>query len=181
MATGTVDKTARAASVAKPEGATKGGFLPSYKPDQGRYARMFGFWVIAFLAIYGATRFAPWLRGKDWGFAKVDSPYANNWFDLNLLGPGGRLPIIGFYPTYANLIVSAILLVFLYWWLRFLNRPRQADLLIDTEMELRKVTWPTWPETWNSTLVVISTVIVLMLFLMLADWFFGQVVRVLFL
>ena len=145
------------------------GFWQSYKPDQGRYARMFTFWSIGFLMLYGATRLAPWLRGKDWNFIKVDG-YANNWFDVNLLGEGGRIPILGFQPTYANLIATGLLLAFLYWYYRFLNKPKRADLLIETESEMRKVTWPTWPETWNSTLVVIGTVLFFMVFLAAADW-----------
>jgi hypothetical protein len=34
------------------------------------------------------------------------------------------------------------------------RRPTVADLLIDTETELRKVTWPTVPEAVNSSIVV---------------------------
>jgi preprotein translocase SecE subunit len=50
---------------------------------------------------------------------------------------------------------SAILLIglSLFWW-RFLNREKWADLLIDMETELRKVSWPSLPDAWQSTLVV---------------------------
>ena len=52
----------------------------------------------------------------------------------------------------------------------WLNRPRVADLLIDTEAELRKVTWPNAKETWTGTIAVAVTVVVLLLFLFTADF-----------
>jgi len=36
-----------------------------------------------------------------------------------------------------------------------LNRPKSVDLLIETEQEMKKVTWPTLPEVWNATVVVV--------------------------
>lgn len=159
------------------EEAHLGGFWPTYKPDQGRIARLFAFWSVGLLAIYGAYRFAPWLRGKEWGWLKTDVPGANNWFDINLLGQGERLPILGFQLTYANMLVFAMLLAFLWWWHRFLTQPSRAELLIDTEAEMNKVTWPTWPETWNSTLVVIGTVVFFMAFLAAADWLLARIVN----
>ena len=52
---------------------------------------------------------------------------------------------------------------------RLLNRPRVADMLIDTEGELRKVTWPTFADTWKGTLAVVVTVTFLLVFLTTAD------------
>jgi preprotein translocase SecE subunit len=52
-------------------------------------------------------------------------------------------------------LISAVLLVVLaLWWWRFLNRERWADLLIEMETELRKVSWPSPSDAWQSTLVV---------------------------
>ena len=170
-------KSAAGAAAAGSGSVYRGGLWPSYKPEQGRYARMFAFWTVSILIIYGGIVLAPWLRGKDWGWLQVDSSYANNWFDLNLLGRAdGRVPILGFYTTHANLIVTGLVLLFLWWWHRFLTRPKYADLLIDTETELKKVTWPTWPETWNSTMVVIGTVVVLLISLAVIDTALGWVV-----
>lgn len=178
MASGTKTKAAQptAAASAGSGGAGRSGLFPSYKSDQGRYARMFAFWTISILIIYGATRLAPWLRTRDWGWLAVNSTYARNWFDLNLLGRAdGRIPILGFYTSHANFIVVGIVLLFLWWWHRFLTKPKYADLLIDTETELKKVTWPSWPETWGSTMVVIGTVVFLLLFLAVVDTVLGQV------
>lgn len=52
-------------------------------------------------------------------------------------------------------LIGAVLLVGLgFWWWRFINRERWADLLIDMETELKKVSWPSPSDAWQSTLVV---------------------------
>lgn len=52
-------------------------------------------------------------------------------------------------------LVAAVLFVGLsLWWWRFLNKERWAETLIDMETELRKVSWPTLSDAWQSTLVV---------------------------
>ncbi|MCA8942485.1 MAG: preprotein translocase subunit SecE [Planctomycetes bacterium] len=55
-----------------------------------------------------------------------------------------------------------------------LNRPKSADLLIDTEAELRKVTWPTGSETWNGTVAVVITVAVMLFYLAFADFLLAE-------
>jgi preprotein translocase SecE subunit len=65
---------------------------------------------------------------------------------------------------------------FLYRWL---EKPVNADLLIDTESELRKVTWPTFKDVVNSSLVVIICVVFLMAFLAGTDWMIARVTRLL--
>ncbi|MCA9297546.1 MAG: preprotein translocase subunit SecE, partial [Phycisphaerales bacterium] len=74
------------------------------------------------------------------------------------------------------LAISAIVfagLVLLIW--RWQQRERVADFLIDTEHELKKVTWPTYEDVVNSSMVVVICVLVLMGFLALTDWFLGKV------
>jgi len=55
-------------------------------------------------------------------------------------------------------VVGAAALFGLHW---VLNKPRTVDLLIETETEMRKVSWPTLPEVWNATLVVCLVTVVL--------------------
>ena len=37
----------------------------------------------------------------------------------------------------------------------FLNKPASTELLIATEQEMRKVSWPSWPEVKSASLVVV--------------------------
>ena len=62
---------------------------------------------------------------------------------------------------------------------RWLERPKSADLLIETEQELRKVTWPSGTEVVNSSMVVIVCVLFLMGYLAAADWFLARVTKTL--
>ena len=51
--------------------------------------------------------------------------------------------------------------------------------MIDTELELRKVTWPTMQEVINSSIVVIVCVVVLMVFLAGSDLVLGRIAKAL--
>ena len=55
--------------------------------------------------------------------------------------------------------------LFLIW---MINRPKLGGLLIETETEMKKVSWPSWSDAFNSSLVVLVAVIFFMLFLGLA-------------
>ncbi|MHC4894808.1 MAG: preprotein translocase subunit SecE [Planctomycetota bacterium] len=52
---------------------------------------------------------------------------------------------------------------------RYLNKTETVDALIDTEAELKKVTWPTFNETVNASLVVVGFVVALTGYLWLSD------------
>ncbi len=51
----------------------------------------------------------------------------------------------------------------------YLNKPKAADFFIATESEMKKVSWSNKAELVGSTIVVIVTVILLALFIYLAD------------
>jgi len=124
----------------------------AYKKDQGRYARMAAFWGLFLLVAYGCfSELLPalrrWIGGAPWT---------------------DPLPLLGTVDT-AKVVVWITLAVLGFLIYRFLNKPRSADLLIDTEIELRKVTWPSGPETWSGTVAVMLTVFILLLYLFVAD------------
>jgi preprotein translocase subunit SecE len=59
-------------------------------------------------------------------------------------------------------------------------RARQAGVgqfLREVYDELRKVVWPTWPELYRYTLVVIVTVVILGLFIGGIDYILGAVTK----
>ncbi|HUU42422.1 MAG TPA: preprotein translocase subunit SecE [Planctomycetota bacterium] len=49
------------------------------------------------------------------------------------------------------------------------NRPKPSDFLIDTEIEMKKVTWPTTREVFSATMVVIIVLVLLGAFLFSVD------------
>jgi len=50
-----------------------------------------------------------------------------------------------------------------------LQRPKVADMLIDTDMEMRKVTWPSMSDTWKGAVAVVATVVFMLAYLTGAD------------
>jgi len=141
--------------------------MSGYKKDQGRMARLAAFWTLAVLLFYGCMSLNATLSGR---------------FEATLGGaliPSfPRIPVMGTDLTGAFLIAAVVCLAGLILLMRFLERPKYADMLIETELELRKVTWPTAQEVVNSSIVVIICVAFLMGFLAASDWFLARVTRV---
>jgi len=124
-----------------------------YKSEQGRLTRGTAFWLVAALAYFGSTTFYAFLSSFDW---------ATSSFGMTV--PVLELPVDG------RLIATVVVFLAMFLGLRAaVNYPKLADLLIDTEGELKRVTWPSWPETWNGSLVVIVTVVTMLILLAGAD------------
>ena len=90
---------------------------------------------------------------------------------------GVVVPIVSIDVSGSFLIASFLFLGGALWLHRWQQTPKVAELLIDTEAELRKVTWPSSQEVVNSALVVIVSVAILMGFLAGADYVLGKVVK----
>ena len=133
----------------------------AYKKDHGRYARMVAFWSLTLLLAYGCIRTEGLvLSMRSWLRSLGGDSLARPWIE--------PFPILGTMDL-AMTICLGLLAVsggLVYLWL---SRPRVADMLIDTESELRKVTWPTFSDTWKGTLAVVVTVTFLLLYLTGAD------------
>jgi preprotein translocase SecE subunit len=131
-------------------------------------ARMAAFWSLAVLLFYGCSRLNAELAGR-WT-ASLGSA---------LIGSVPHIPVLGVELTGAFLISTVVFAAGMYALYTWLERPKSADLLIETEQELRKVTWPTGAEVINSSIVVIACVLFLMGYLAVADWFLARVARTL--
>ena len=70
-----------------------------------------------------------------------------------------------------------LLLAGLSLWLswRIVNFPTFADFLIATEAEMNKVSWTPRKRLFQDTIVVLSTVVILTVFLLLVDLFWGAI------
>lgn len=132
----------------------------AYRKDQGRMARLTAFWSLAILIFYGCTSLHTYLP-RFWG--ALGKP----------LWTGARVPVVGLDISGALILTVIVLGASIYLLHRWQTKPANADLLIETESELRKVTWPTFDEALKSSIVVIICVIFLMGFLALADFVLG--------
>ena len=74
--------------------------------------------------------------------------------------------------------IPAILLAILAWLIfRVVHYPPFAEFLIATEAEMNKVSWTTKESLYRSTLVVLSTVLLLAVYLFVIDWFWLFLLR----
>jgi preprotein translocase subunit SecE len=136
--------------------------MKSYKEDQGRLTRMAAFWSVVLLLLFGCTFLYDMLIGMD---------------SMGRAIGGIRIPIVSIDLNGAFAIAGIVFLVGLIVIRRWQQTPKVADLLIDTESELRKVTWPTMNEVINSSIVVIVSVILMGMFLAAADWVLGKLMQ----
>lgn len=131
-----------------------------YKTDQGRLARGLTFWLLTALAFYGCRTLYLFLLGWSWPAQKLVSE---------------PIPILDAPLNPAFIISVAVFIlsekVILSW---FINRPKMTDLLIETETEMKKVTWPSWNDALNSSFVVIVGMIFFMILLGVSDYLLNK-------
>ena len=77
------------------------------------------------------------------------------------------------WGLYAVLTAVTLVLSAGAWWL--MNRPRHVDFLINTDGEMKKVTWTSWRELWGSTKVVVFFMFFLAFTLFFYDILFGYI------
>jgi preprotein translocase SecE subunit len=130
----------------------------SYKASQGlrvRRGTILGLLILAGCGIY--TMMIKNVLGGDW---QVDIPFVDDWVLVLLPTKRYTLPLL--------LGVAA-----LWFAWRVVNYPVFADFLVATEAEINKVSWTTRKRLVQDTIVVLTTVILLALFLLVVDllWF----------
>ena len=147
MASATTPDKANAVKTG-PRDDASGGFFAPHKPGQGFWTRL-GTGVAAGLIILFTVQFA-YRRIPAWTSLTRDD-----------------------WALYAIVAGIAIVLAGLTWWL--INRPRHADFLINTDGEMKKVSWPTWRELIGSTKVVVGFMFLMAALLFTYDIVFGTV------
>jgi len=138
----------------------------SYRKNQGRYARMLAFWAVALLLVYGCFHGGGFIHLLDRWMGDANT---------TIIDP---FPLVGKLKV-STLIVLGGLGAALFFIHSVLNRPKVADLLIDTESEMQKVTWPTWNEVVQGTVAVTGMVIVLFVFLTGVDLLLAKLMHML--
>ena len=143
---GEEQRPSRPAPVQRPSG----GGLRIYKPGQGYYIRLGTAIGGGVLAMWGAY----FLRQELEGMLDPKNPYA--------------LPI-----QYGVAVGFMLAMGLLLYWVVGLNR-KANDFFVATEGEMKKVNWSSRQEVVRSTKVVIVTVVLMGVFLFVADMLFME-------
>ncbi len=144
--------------------------MAKFKADQGTYSRTTALWLLGSLWLFGCYEMYYFL-----GSFRGDPEAA---------APGGlatrlmedNLPVLGVPLTYALILAVVIASVGLATLMKFLERPKVADLLIDSETEMRKCTWPSWNETFTSSIVILVVMLVFTVLLAGMDMLLNEIV-----
>ena len=136
--------------------------LYSYKPDEGRNARQATFWLGELGVFFGCTSLAASLSS----FESLRGP----WFESFT-----TVPILGVTLSGAFMFAAVVFFAGSLGLMAFLGREKVAQRLIEVEAEMKKVTWPSFKEASNSSIVVVATVLIIMAFLALSDLVLGKV------
>jgi preprotein translocase SecE subunit len=124
-----------------------------YRPEEGHRSRAIGGLSLAALMVYGAFSFFEWLPA-DW---KAPLPKIGD-----LLSEDFRLSV--------GSIMSVLLGVgFLIGIYKLINFPRFVDFLVETEAELKKVSWASRRQVITESIVVVATVLILGVYIFLID------------
>jgi preprotein translocase SecE subunit len=141
--------------------------MAKYKPDQGNYARTSSFLLLGAMLVFGAYTLFYWLLSFR-GDADVPGSLATD------LG-NGPLPVLSLPLTPALLIALTVGVVGLLLLQRLLNRAKIADILIESEIEMRKCTWPSMNETITSSVVILVVMLFFTFALSGMDWLLSNV------
>ncbi|MAG57694.1 MAG: preprotein translocase subunit SecE [Planctomycetes bacterium] len=93
---------------------------------------------------------------------------------------GTIIPVLEQRFDFALLISWGVTIGAVYLLHRFLNRERSAEFLIETDEELKKVTWPSWADAKTSSLIVLVFILFMAAFLAGADFILSRISELLF-
>jgi preprotein translocase subunit SecE len=137
------------------------GNLALYKPGQAKAARWSAYLLGSLLAFFGVLSL----------YGTINVPGSQVYVE--------NLPVVGSITLY-KIIAVCVFVLAVYALHLILNRPTMVDLLIDTEQELKKVSWPSRLEVKNATLVVALVTFVMGFILYWADELLQHLLRFVF-
>jgi preprotein translocase SecE subunit len=144
--------------------------LEIYKKGQGTIVRLVGVISLYLLIAYGCYALYHFISPVD---PSVQPPRATFW--------GTNIFVIPFFDAalkYGMLISALLFILFCFLaYILILNKPKSCDYLIETEGELRKVSWPTREQYIGSSIAVIVSVVIMGIFLLGADFVFEKLIR----
>lgn len=132
--------------------------MEAYKSGQGSLTRLAAAVFLLLALGMGCVELYSWIRNP-----RADAP----------LVPGAELfadmPLFGGPLSWKFLLCAAVFVAGTVVLRRYMARPGTVDTLIETEQEMKKVSWPTRDESMNATWVVILVSLVLTFTLVLFD------------
>jgi preprotein translocase SecE subunit len=141
--------------------------LAAYRPDQGIYARIAAGGTAVLLALFASVRV----------------------YQLTFEATEPTIPMLGMSVHYSVVyaavafvglaFVAFVLLYGLRTGVGTVDKGSHAliDLLIDTQAELAKVSWPGSEELTRSTAAVLISIVLLGIFLLCVDWVVASALR----
>ena len=157
--------------------------LINYKPREGLIIRYVTWAFGSLFTLFGCISLFYAISAEDitkippqktfWGYTiqqlmGSDAIYTIPFFEVNI--------------TMGTLISTALFILIVVIINKLvLNTTKSADFLIDTEFELKKVSWPPTNEYWGSSIAVIISVIVIGSFIFIIDMLLTQIMRLVYL
>lgn len=133
-----------------------------YKQGQGKWARYLAAGSIGALVIYGCYSLHNYLNVGDLRSPIVEIPGVD--LDINI-------PFVVSFGLFLAIAITVFVL---------LNKPKIGDFLIETELEMKKISWPGKSELVGSSTMVIITVVILAMIIMLFDFVVQTVMRMIY-
>ena len=125
-------------------------------------------WMLILIALFlGCVELYSWI------YDKTDKPNV----ELEVLRD---LPLLGVPLSWKLLFCVALFFGVLWLISRYLLRPQSVDTLIETELELKKVSWPTKDESMTATWVVVLVTVLMTATLSVFDGLLGALFRLIF-
>jgi len=150
--------------------------MESYKAGQGSLARLTS-WTLILVALFlGCVELYSWI------YTPLPQTGEAGWADAPVvdLEVFRDLPLLGVPLSWKLLFCFALFFGLLWVLRRYLMRPQTVDTLIETELELKKVSWPTRDESMNATWVVVLVTVLMTATLSMFDGLLGVLFRMIF-
>ena len=129
-----------------------------YKKGDAKLTRRITFFSTLIIVWWGFKEFGKWLTRFEWG---KQNPFGSD--------ASFTLPLYDLPPQVGVLLAIFLTIVVALVLFRVLNGPRVAPLLVETETEVKKVSWPSKEDAIQSTIVVLVFVAVVAAFLTVVE------------
>jgi preprotein translocase subunit SecE len=133
-----------------------------YKRGQGKWARYIAAGCVGVLIMYGCYSLHEYLNTGSLSVPIVTIPGVD--LDMN----------VAFIISFGLFLALAATIYLL------LNKPKLGDFLIETEVEMKRVSWPSRSELVGSSTIVVITVVILAIIIMIFDFAAQAFMRLLY-